>query len=432
MRILFISASPIRKEISIGSTFLNLFSEIDDVELASICTRTGTPDQAVSRCFCITDKMLVRNLFGKGAAGVELDCSASASSGNTPAVESDAVRFAKKKRWSIFFWMQNALWRIGRWKNKGLREFIEDYKPDIIFTVLSEKIFLNRIICYVKKVSNAKLMVYAWDNNYSMKRLSFSPFDWIGHMANRHHMRRVVKKADKLYVISDVQKTDYEKAFRKPCTVITKFADFTDGPFVKTAYGSPLQLVYTGNLYANRWKTLAMIVRTLQTVNQGGTKAELRIYSGSLITDSMRKALHVPGASYLMGSVSSQEVLRIQSEADILVHTEATDLKNRLAVRQSFSTKIVDYLKSSRPILAVGPRSVASIKHLDEHQCAIIAESEQELLEKLTSVIDNKDELDGLVERAYVCGRQCHQKQDILSVLCDDLARLTDGERSIS
>lgn len=430
MRVLFVSASPIQKETSVGNTFLNLLSDIDGIELASICTRRGKIDPSVSRCFCVTDKMLLKNLVGKSPAGMELTVSREQAD---PAAEptTGAKSFALKKRWSIFFWMQNALWRIGRWKSGGMREFIEDYKPDIIFTVLSEKIFLNRIILYTQKVSNAKLMVYAWDNNYSMKRLSFSPFDWIGHVANRHHMRRVVKKADKLYVISGVQKTDYEKAFRKPCTVITKFADFTDGPSVKEAYGAPLQLVYTGNLYANRWKSLSKIVHTLQTMNCGEIKAELRIYSGSLITDSMRKALHVPGTSYLMGSVSSQEVLRIQSEADMLVHVEATDLKNRLAVRQSFSTKIVDYLKSSRPILAVGPRSVASIKHLDEHQCAIIAESEQELLEKLTSIMDNKDELDGLVERAYACGRQCHQKQDILSIIYDDLERLTGAEQSI-
>jgi hypothetical protein len=374
--------------------------------------------------------MLLKNLVGKSPAGMELTVSREQTD---PAAQpsAGAKNFALKKRWSIFFWMQNALWRIGRWKSKELRKFIEDYKPDLIFTVLSEKIFLNRIILYIQKISNAKLVVYAWDNNYSMKRLSFSPFDWISHLANRHHMRRVVRKSDKLYVISGVQKADYEKSFRKPCTVITKFADFSHEPAVKEAYGAPLQLVYTGNLYANRWKSLSMIVRTLQTLNQEGTRAELRIYSGSLITDSMRKALHVPGASYLMGSVPSQEVLRVQSEADMLVHVEATDLKNRLAVRQSFSTKIVDYLKSSRPILAVGPRSVASIKHLDEHQCAIIAENEQELLEKLISVMDNKDELDGLVRRAYICGRRCHQKQDILSVICDDLARLTGEEQSV-
>ena len=69
MRILFISASPIRKEISVGNTFLNLFSDLENVEFASIYTKTGAPDSVISQSFCITEKMLVRNLLGKGPAG---------------------------------------------------------------------------------------------------------------------------------------------------------------------------------------------------------------------------------------------------------------------------------------------------------------------------------------------------------------------------
>ena len=51
MRVLFISSSPIRKDISIGNTFLNVFDGMEDVECASICTKFGMPDQLVSRCF---------------------------------------------------------------------------------------------------------------------------------------------------------------------------------------------------------------------------------------------------------------------------------------------------------------------------------------------------------------------------------------------
>ena len=60
MRILFISASPIQKEISIGNTFLNLFSDMEDVEFASVYTRAGKSDLSISRGFCITEKMLIK------------------------------------------------------------------------------------------------------------------------------------------------------------------------------------------------------------------------------------------------------------------------------------------------------------------------------------------------------------------------------------
>ena len=425
MRILFISASPIRKEISIGNTFLNLFSDLENVEFASIHTKAGAPDPVVSRSFCITEKMLVRNLLGKGPAGKEAKNIAASTTETTASSESAVKRFARTKRWNIFFLAQNLLWTVGRWKSSQLRKFIEEYQPDVIFTVLSEKIYINRLILHVKKITNKSLAVYAWDNNYSLKRLVLSPFDWLGHFCNRHYMRRVAKKADKLYVISDVQKKDYEKAFCKPCTVITKAEDFSEEPQLKNAVSKPVQLAYTGNLYANRWKSLGMLANALKRINRDGIKAQLRIYTATPVTKKMKQALDLDGTSFLMGSVSAGEVQRIQAEADILVHAEATDLKNRLTVRQSFSTKIVDYLKMARPIVAVGAKNVASIKHLMDHHAAIVADNEQELYEQLAMMIQDTQRLQEYAVRAYMCGRNCHDKTQQKAMLEHDLRQLT-------
>lgn len=421
MRILLVSASPIQKEISIGNTFLNLFSDMEGVELASICTRAGKPDPQVSQCFCITEKMLICNLLGKGQVGANAIHLFSSEQENESSSKINVNKYVKSKRWNIFYFAQNLLWIAGRWKSPQLRKFIESYQPDLIFTTLSNKIYLNRLILHVTKLANTRLFVYAWDNNYSLKRLFFSPLDWIGHFCNRYYMRKVVKRADKLYVISDVQKCDYEKAFHKPCTVITKGEDFSEEPSLKTAYSSPLRIVYTGNLYANRWKSLGMLAEVLERMNQDGIKAKLYIYTTTPLTDSMKKALVREGSSFLMGSVSSSEITRIQCEADLLVHAEAMDLKNRLIVRQSFSTKIVDYLKTARPILAIGPKDVASIDHLIKNDCAITADNKVELEEKLRRVLNDSAELNRLVENAYVCGRRHHNKQDIQTMLFQDL-----------
>lgn len=422
MRILFISASPIQKEISIGNTFLNLFSNMEDVEFASVCTRTGMPDISISRCFCITEKMLINNLMRKGKAGEEKKFFSTAIKNNN----SNTVCFIKKKRWSIFFFAQNLIWTVGRWKSKELSDFIKDYDPDILFTVFSNKIYLNRLILHISKITNKKLIVYAWDNNYSLKRLSFSIVDWIGHFFNRHYMRKVAKKADILYVISNLQKNDYEKAFHKPCTVITKAENFSEAPLMKTSFSIPLRMVYTGNLYANRWKSLKMLVDVLERINKSGTKVELYIYTATPITKAMSKALNRKGISHLMKPVSAQEVVEIQNEADILVLAEPTDLKNRLIVRQSFSTKIVEYFKVARPIVAIGSKNIASFQHLLNNNCAIVADNEQELYDKLSRVINDLEQLNFYAEQAYMCGRRNHDKKQQKEMLQRDLLRLME------
>lgn len=422
MRILFVSSSPIRKDISIGNTFLNVFSDMDGVELASICTKSGAPDASVSRWYCITEHMLINNLCRKGPAGAEQTSPDVVA--DSPLQDNNIHQFVRIKRWTIFFLIQNLLWFVGRWKSSALRAFIGEYKPDLIVTVLSEKIFLNRLIVYIQRIAKVPMIVYAWDNNYTLRRVCFSPFDWIGHAFNRHYMRKTVAKADKLYVISDVQKQDYEVAFQKPCKVLTKAEDFDEPPLLKAAYATPRQFVYTGNLYANRWRSLAMVARVLERINADQPKAQLRIYTATPLTKAMKKALEIDGTSFLMGSVPSDEILRIQRDADVLVHVEPIDLKNRLAVRQSFSTKVVDYLKAARPIVAVGPQNVASIRHLLDHDAAIVADHEQELYEKLTAVLDHEQELLALAKRAYACGKACHNKTERLSMLREDLEAL--------
>ncbi len=430
MRVLFVSSSPICREKSIGNTFLNVFHDLEDVELASLYTRGGNPDPIISECFCITDKMLARNLLRGTPIGKRFvprsngECVRSADA-------SAVVKLAKSVRLTVFYWAQELLWRVGRWRTKELQQFIEDFRPDIIFTVLSNQGYLNRMIGHVATVSGAKLVLYAWDNNYTYKQFTFSPLRWIKQFLDRISMRRLASRADRLYVICEGLKEDYERAFKRECFLLTKGGDFSAEPPVRTAYNHPLQLVYTGNIGLGRWKSLAKIAAVLERINQDGLRAQLRIYTGNPLTGRMNRALSRGETSVVMGSVPSAQVATIQTQADILVHVEATDLKNRLAVRHSFSTKIVDYLAAARPILAYGKRDVASIRHLAENDCAIVAESPDELCRRLTAVLTDETALDDLARRAYACGRRHHERADILEMLTrdfDTLLKRQDGE----
>ncbi len=429
MKILFVSSSPLKKEISIGNTFINLFKDMDDVELASIYTRAGAPDCEISQAFCITEKMLIKNLFRKTPVGVRVESNEkkedSVQVQNTKN-EQGAINFIKSHRWTVFFWLQDLIWRIGRWKSPELKKFVEDFNPDIIFTVLSDSSFLNRLIMHVTSLTNKKLVLYAWDNNYSLKQFMLSPLRWIQHFIDRRYMRKVAKKAELFYVISEVQKTDYEKAFEKECKLLTKSADFSDKAPIKTTYNKPLKLIYTGNIGLNRWKSLSEIANTLEKINKESIKAQLYIYTGNSLTDKMNKALNRGESSFVMGSVGADEVVRIQNDADMLVHVESKDLKNRLLVRQSFSTKIVDYLKSARPILVYGPKDVASVNYFIKNDCAIVSSDEKELYENLVTVLDDNRILNLLAEKAYACGKNNHNELEISNTLKNDLLGVID------
>lgn len=425
MRVLLVSVVPVNKSVSSGNTLLNVMENFDDVELRSICVRAGEPDTRISKCFCITEKMLIKNLLGKGPAG---QCFVPAEKESEPRkdkVENGILRFVHAHRWTLLLWAQAMVWHIGRWKNKELKTFVEEYDPDVVFTFLSATPFLNRMIMHVMKLApRAKLVLFAWDNTYSYKQLMLSPLMWIQRFMDRFPMRKVAVRADKFYVICKEMKKEYEKSFDRECKILTKGADFTEEPKLKGAYNRPLQLVYTGNILLNRWKSLAKIAEALERINRDGVRAQLRIYTANALTKRMDQALNRGESSMVMGSVPSSQVAQIQKEADMLVHVESMDLKNRLWVRQSFSTKIVDYLAASRPILAYGPFDVASIAHLRDNDCAVTAKDPDELYEKLAALVDDDKALDNLAARAYACGRAHHQQSEIRDMLRRDFDEL--------
>lgn len=421
MKILFISMSPIHKGVSIGNTFLNVLEGLPDAEFFSVYTKSGAPDARIQSAFQISEKMLVNKLLHKtntvGRRVEERDV-------QTNAQPDKLVTFAQKKRYTVLFWGQALVWTLPYWKSDALHAFLDECQPDILFTLLSDSVVLNKLIAYIQDYTKKPLVVYAWDNNYTLKMGAVSPLRRLNRHINRIYMRKTVRRAKQLYVISDVQKRDYEKEFGVPCKVLTKSADFSGEPPLKTQYDSPLQLVFTGNIGTNRWKSLAMIAEALESINQNGVRAQLRIYTATPLTQKMENALRKKDASFIMGSVPASEIPRIQSEADMLVHVESFDRKARLQVRQSFSTKLVDYFRVARPILAVGPRDVASIEHLIRNDCALTASSAEEVRQALLSVLQDPDKLSDLSKKAYACGRRNHDAAAMHGMLQADLEKL--------
>ena len=425
MKILVFSSTPWSHDNSFGNSFSNIFEGIEDVEIANIACRPGMPTSyLVKRYFQITEKSLINNLKNKNfSSGKELKINVGeCESAYTENIS--GVKFGKKKRWQILFWARDLIWKLGRWKSKELIDFIDDFKPDLIFQPVYFSSYLNDIVYFIKNHTDAPMLGYISDDCYTLKQFSISPLYWIDRLSKRRKVKRTIEQCELLYVISNIQKEEYEKIFTPPCKILTKCADFSEPAQLKSEYNDPLQLVFTGNIGTNRWKSLKLIADALEEINKGGVKAQLRVYTATPLTKRMEKALNRGETSFIMGSVPASEIADIQNNADILVHVEAYDLKNRWAVRQSFSTKIVDYLKAARPILAVGPLDVASIDHLVRNNCAIVAQNEEEIIQKLESIIENPSILTETAIKGYECGILYHNKEKIQKMLQDDFERL--------
>lgn len=426
MKILVLSISPWRDDNSVGNTLSNIFKNFPNAEFANIYLKPGKPDNDICfQYYQINEKMLLQRKMGEYFALKENEETEHAVVMSQQ--ESVIYDFFRKKRYTILFLLREFIWKYFWKASQGLDVFLQNFKPDIIFLLLNNTVYSNKLAMHVKKKTNIPMVAYAWDDVYSYQ--GKNPLKFFYQMLIRKAIREVVRECSHLYAISTIQKQEYSTIFRKPCKLLWKGMSFEQKPFVgeKTA---PLKMVYTGNVSGGRWEVLAEIGKALNKINMQGKKAELYIYTLTPMTKKMRKGLSIPNTLYLCGGVSSDKIEKIQNAADILVHVESFRKKYTVGLRQSFSTKLVDYMARGKCIFAVGPSNVASIDYLKNNDAAVVADSNQTIMDNLLKICEETKWVEKYSEKSWQCGKRNHQIGNIQAMLNVDFKELIDENRT--
>lgn len=414
MKVLFVTSGAIAYDVSSGNTLLNLFGEIADTELYSLFTRSGAPDEKINAAFRIAEAELPRYIFRRNRIGERVTASDCVLDEHAMHLE----EIAKRNSSWLKYIARDILWKIVPWKNRNLRAFIEEVQPDLIVSILNENLSLGAMTAFVQKHSDAPLMLFAWDDNYSYTVGWSAPLTHLSQMVHRRYMRKIAKRADTLFVISETQKADYERIFGRSCEIMTKGADFSERP-MPTPHHEPLRLLYAGNLALGRWETISHISKALAKINENEKKAVLRIYSATPLTNEQKSEIADSKSSFFMGEVSAQKVQELQQKADILVHAESFEKRYFNLIHHSFSTKLVDCFHSAKCIFAVGPENAASIDCLIKNDAAIVAKSNDEIYEKLALLINDENLIDTYSEKSWLYGKKSFEIKDIQKTLAD-------------
>ena len=423
MRILVLSSTPWSDDNSFGNSFSNIFEGIPDIEVANIACRPGLPTSyLVKRYYQITEKSLIKNLLNKSfPSGVEIEINSDKKVDSSFSQNLKLREFGSKKRWQILFWMRDLIWALGRWKTQALKDFIDDFNPDIIFQPVYNSTYLNDIVSFIKKYTNVPMIGYVSDDNYTLKQFSLSPFYWITRIHTRRKVKRTIEQCELLYVISQIQKQEYERIFTPPCKILTKCADFSDER--KPDFKEPdeiLKMVYAGNISGGRYDILAELAKATEKLNVDFKKFQLDIYTLTPLTDKQKECLSTESV-HLHPPVSYQEIREIQKNSDILLHCEGFSLREKLAVHQSFSTKIVDYLETNRCIFAIGDDYCASIQYFIDNECGAVATKKEDIERELLKLHNNRNLLKSYAQKGWESGKKYHHKPLVQGMVKSDL-----------
>ena len=130
------------------------------------------------------------------------------------------------------------------------------------------------------------------------------------------------------------------------------------------------KISYIGGLQINRWKMICQFAKCIDDI------ADVIVYTMSDITEEMAKAFdsaHITLGGFLKGKA---EVNKALEDSDILLHVESDDFWYRRYTFLSVSTKIPEYLMSSRLTIGYGPIEVASMRIMSDHNVGIVISSD--------------------------------------------------------
>lgn len=436
MKILFLALGSWRKDNSLGNSYSSIFGKMENVEIAHVFASSQKPDYQnnITRYFQIEEKAMMRSAlsFGRGeAVGKEVKLSdfkeiKTKDKKQDVAIYSKGLSFGKKHHWMLLYWARDLAWRMGRINYDALIDFINDFQPDVFFLSYGNFFSSIRLALYIKEHTDIPMVMHMQMDHYSFKRVSFNPLFWIDRFLKRSMIRKLASRADLMYCITERLKDELQESLKVPCKVLYKIPDEGRAIEPYRELHNPVRFLYTGNIGANRWKTLAILAESLRELQFG----HLDIYTANPITKKIDNALNIEGASTIHKSVSQEEVIRLQNEADVLVHVEAFDLRNRLLVRCAISTKIMDYLSVGRTILAIGPADVDSIQFLKVGDAAMIANSKEDLIRGLKRIKDNSSMLIDYSKKGVTYLHEHFDANTMRNRIYNDLQQVINNPRS--
>ena len=429
MRILIISRSPWRLDNSFGNTYSSIFRDMKDVEIANIYLADGVPEyeENVKAYYQVSERELVEEFKHPFSLKKVGKVAYAENSSDTHEKEKDAKYMAvgKARRWPLMYIMRDFIWKFGKIDYVGMDKFVEDFNPDIIFLPYYYATYVFRVALHLQKKFNLPMTGEACLDIYSLKQLSFDPLFWINRFNIRRWIRKAARHSASLYLISEKMRRDFQKYLKLPCKILYKIPDFGRMQNEYENMHTPVRFLFTGNIGANRWKSLGMLADALQRNRFG----HLDIYTATPLTNKMIRRLNIDGYSEVHAPVTQDEVRRLQDESDVLVHAESFDLANRLLVRYSISTKIMDYLCVGRTILGIGPSDIASIEYLRDNDVAMIATNENEL-NRVISLLKESPNIIKKYSRKGVCFARFQMNADEMkAALRTDMQEIIDHYR---
>lgn len=421
-KILIISHNPINTTDNMGKTIGNIFSKFQKEKLCQLYFRKQNVEaKNCENFFCIDDISMLKSILNRKYE------TGSIVKNNTNIDEfketTEEIFQYGRKRTGLIYIARNILWKIGKWNTKALKSWLKKMNPMCIFFVAGDYSFAFKISMKIAKKLNIPLYIYFTDEFYRDDIGKTDIFKSLYKIFYRKNLKNAIEQSKTYFTITNEMLDFYEKEFNKVGKVLMNTTEINEFPEISYQDIKNIQIKYIGNLGYDRWKNIIEINDIINKVNnKGKIKFSFEVYSGEkqpYILEQIKDKLK----DNFKGTITKEETEEKIKEANILIHTESFEKKNREQVKYSLSTKIPDILASRRILLAYGPEEIASIKYVRDNEIGLVANNKEDLEKLLIEISENKINYSEMFENAAKIVEKNHRIDVVYNVLNNAIVR---------
>ena len=401
-RVLVVSAPPMGGVGGTGVTLANLFTRVPPDHIASLHLDPGTADPHLSGSSLRVPEMgapmeaRVRRAVGRKTGGV------SAPSG---IVAAGSVGSARGRASA---WGTAALDLSPVRLSTDVLDWARESRPVVIYSPLGS-VRVMRIVRILSERLNIPVLPHFMDD---WPRTLYSDHEFFGLARRRvqEELRSVIRRSPFLLAISRPMAEEYGDIFRRNGRVFMNCVNDEDfaAPSAARTAGPARILTYIGGLHLERWRSLIGLAQTLLHLDP---QIELRVHAPEAhLREHQLKVADFPNVRW-GPSLNNFEVPAALAAADVLVHVESFEPGPRRYTRLSISTKIPQYLAAARPILAVGPTEVASMRYLIETGSAVVIQQDDKM--RLAALLTDHALRSTMAERGLAQAHRFHERSTV-------------------
>ncbi|HCS61369.1 MAG TPA: hypothetical protein DIW46_08240 [Microbacterium sp.] len=242
--------------------------------------------------------------------------------------------------------------------SRGLLAQIQDFGPDVIYTLLGNVRIMKLAIALSEEL-DIPIVPHFMDDWPG----TLYPNGELGGRARSSALRsldRVLDRSPVLVCIGDMMAAEYRQRYARPVHVAAFGIEEPATPaYTARRSASSRRLVYAGGLHLGRQHVLEWVASCLE-----GSDWMLEVYAPTSGTPT-------PNIRY-MPPVAVGEISTLLAAADALLFVESLEPSIADYTRLSVSTKSAQYVGANRPAILIGPARQASIELLSENLAASI------------------------------------------------------------